>query len=461
MKFRQNKKRIDPRYFLNEQDDEVYQDVTGKIIQGSGGAGSEVMFYDEGGAYTKDDDEISASMEKFGDLPSGWQDRVSNTLVRDAAEQYAMKKNLSEVELTSTTTSQKPPVSSETEWPPPPVDPEKIGGRMTTLPRQSTPVQYGTLPQTDYDPDAPPMGKLDIEKDLATSQSAHDVETQSAIDRIEAEREYEADIQSYGDKDPATGAPLQKQMPSTEHGVAPETLAPYAAYTPESGIRLLTKKRAYAAPETVRTLNHIADKGGTGIVLGDISKKGGGKISGHGSHQHGKDVDIALVLKPEAGGSSHNEPGGPDYGKHSQFRSAKAEDMDYDVSWKQVRAMADPLPGENTPAVKYAFVDARFIPNLYARAYRSYINDVKNKPGVTQEEVTAERDAIVKLFGLDPEKNRTYNEDPFKYKDGIVRHTKNHDDHWHIRLRESVEPNKDLIKEIVDKVVDELTNISN
>ena len=58
MKFRQNKKRIDPRYFLNEQDDEVYQDVTGKIIQGSGGAGSEVMFYDEGGAYTKDDDEI-------------------------------------------------------------------------------------------------------------------------------------------------------------------------------------------------------------------------------------------------------------------------------------------------------------------------------------------------------------------------------------------------------------------
>jgi penicillin-insensitive murein endopeptidase/putative peptidoglycan binding protein len=59
--------------------------------------------------------------------------------------------------------------------------------------------------------------------------------------------------------------------------------------------------KQYGLVETIRAITtiaarwEIANPGGPRIGIGDISKKGGGPLSGHASHQKGVDVDIRLV----------------------------------------------------------------------------------------------------------------------------------------------------------------------
>jgi penicillin-insensitive murein endopeptidase len=70
-------------------------------------------------------------------------------------------------------------------------------------------------------------------------------------------------------------------------------------HTPELRIRAASKERVYGHPALVLMLGRSARdvaKAAPGSVLlvGDLSAKGGGPISGHKSHQSGRDADVAF-----------------------------------------------------------------------------------------------------------------------------------------------------------------------
>src|SRR5690606_15672168 len=58
------------------------------------------------------------------------------------------------------------------------------------------------------------------------------------------------------------------------------------------------KHHVYGTPRTIRLLTQVTDRyaaradGGPRLRIGDISKNGGGPLTGHLSHQEGNDIDI-------------------------------------------------------------------------------------------------------------------------------------------------------------------------
>lgn len=127
------------------------------------------------------------------------------------------------------------------------------------------------------------------------------------------------------------------------------------------------------------------------IHIGDISKKGGGKLSPHVSHQHGRDVDIGYVLK----GDDADE---------TKFISANAKNLDVARTWALIDAFLD------TDEVKYIFMDHAIQKLLYEHA---------EKQGVSQ-------DTLDEIFQYPRSKGRGH---------GIIRHSKGHVNHFHVRFR--------------------------
>lgn len=127
------------------------------------------------------------------------------------------------------------------------------------------------------------------------------------------------------------------------------------------------------------------------IHIGDISKKGGGKLSPHVSHQHGRDVDIGYVLK----GDDADE---------TKFISANAKNLDVARTWALIDAFLD------TDEIKYIFMDHSIQKLLYEHA---------EKQGVSQ-------DTLDEIFQYPRSKGRGH---------GIIRHSKGHVNHFHVRFR--------------------------
>ena len=128
-------------------------------------------------------------------------------------------------------------------------------------------------------------------------------------------------------------------------------------------------------------------------IFGDISKDGGGKISGHVSHQSGIDVDVCIPTLGTADGSAGCSIKSKESGKWA-FRSAK-KDIDYDATLAFVRHTA--------PHAKYIFLDDRFFSKLRKIA-KKQVSD-----GVMSHE---------------------------EYKNifKVLHHEKGHHNHFHVRL---------------------------
>jgi murein endopeptidase len=135
--------------------------------------------------------------------------------------------------------------------------------------------------------------------------------------------------------------------------------------------RILGLSQLPPRPElyTVRTPNHSygsthaieliqigiaafrASSGFTGeINMGDLSQKHGGRFRPHHSHQSGRDVDIRLPLR--AGLPTTTIP-------------ERADQVDWDVTWKLVRAMLD------TGQVVFVFLTSNRQKYLYDAAVRA------------------------------------------------------------------------------------------
>jgi hypothetical protein len=124
------------------------------------------------------------------------------------------------------------------------------------------------------------------------------------------------------------------------------------------------------------------------IILGDLSKKGGGFLDNHNSHADGRDVDIRLPLVPLADIAEK----GP--------RKVQAR-----YTWFLIREIV------KTCNVEYIFVDKS--------VQRLVHEHVLSEEGVPREELE-----LVLQYPRSEKKDV-----------GIVRHWTNHEDHLHVRFR--------------------------
>lgn len=133
------------------------------------------------------------------------------------------------------------------------------------------------------------------------------------------------------------------------------------------------------------------------LVVGDLSRPGGGVLSGHRSHRGGRDADIGIYLLH---GRQH--PGG--------FRSLKPDEIDLEINLFFIRTLLD------TGDVERVLLDQSLI-----RALRRYAID----SGAMSEELARatfllpEDGLVGSLFALN----------------GVVHHVPGHDNHFHIRVR--------------------------
>jgi len=130
------------------------------------------------------------------------------------------------------------------------------------------------------------------------------------------------------------------------------------------------------------------------VVIGDISKKGGGFLPPHVSHQTGLDVDIGYYHK------GRKQPQG--------FRTATATNLDVRKSWYLIKAFID------TGDVDLIFVDY----GLQALFHR-----YAQKHGISKK-------TLAKWFQYP--RGRGIGR-------GMIRHSKGHKNHYHVRFKEREE----------------------
>ena len=160
--------------------------------------------------------------------------------------------------------------------------------------------------------------------------------------------------------------------------------------------------RNYGTPETVRAIVSAVDavharfpKGTHRLVVGDISRQGGGRLSPHASHQSGRDADLAYYYGDRKSGG--------------HFRKATGGQLDVRRTWALIEGLL--AAGE----VQYIFIDYRLQKRLYDHA----LNNAK-----------VSRARLNKLFAY-PRGRRA--------RVGVIRHSPGHDDHMHVRFHGRVE----------------------
>jgi LysM repeat protein len=167
-----------------------------------------------------------------------------------------------------------------------------------------------------------------------------------------------------------------------------------ATLLPSSDHVLIKRPRGVdRTPQTIELVQQAvsqyrrAHRGAPKVVIGDISRKGGGRFHPHASHQTGRDIDLGYVVR----GSSHERVGGVSY-------------ANLDVARTLLQAFID------TRQVVYVFVDYRLQEKLYEHALAQ---------GVPQRELDG-------LFQYPHGRGRAH---------GIIRHWPNHRHHFHVRFR--------------------------
>ncbi|NUN14599.1 MAG: penicillin-insensitive murein endopeptidase [Myxococcales bacterium] len=158
------------------------------------------------------------------------------------------------------------------------------------------------------------------------------------------------------------------------------------AYGTNETITLLLKSIAHLHKD--KKLKKIRKKIAP-IVIGDISKKGGGPLPPHKSHQNGRDVDIGYYYMD---------------GEKSELVRTTKENLDYELTWAFLWHLVE------SDAVDYMFVD---------KNVQRWLRDwaVKQKK--------ASVDKIDSIFQYPTLSN----------PEALIQHEPGHNDHIHIRFR--------------------------
>jgi len=156
------------------------------------------------------------------------------------------------------------------------------------------------------------------------------------------------------------------------------------------------KERYYGTDETIALIQYVGRRlhatypHSAPMFIGDISKKGGGRVPPHGSHRTGRDVDIAFFEK------------GNEERKHFNGRLSLSE-LDVEKSWFLIETLL------LTEQVLYIFINQRLLP-----AFRAHARDV------------GWDDADLDRFFLMPDAKR---------RRGLIRHASGHTYHFHVRFK--------------------------
>lgn len=155
-------------------------------------------------------------------------------------------------------------------------------------------------------------------------------------------------------------------------------------------------KLAFGTQKTIRLLHSVVAQykrrhsKGPKVLIGDISKRGGGKLHPHLSHKRGHDFDVGYVLKGAAGSKT-------------RFAGVNRSNFDAARTWSLVKAFLD------TKEVRYIFMDYGHQKVLYNYALAH---------GVAETELD-------ELFQYPRGRGRNH---------GLIRHWRSHKNHFHVRF---------------------------
>jgi len=161
------------------------------------------------------------------------------------------------------------------------------------------------------------------------------------------------------------------------------------------GARVRNPDRCWGTPESVDLLVEAVIEtqnqfpGTADLLIGDFSRKNGGYLYPHKSHQSGRDVDLTIYKKSNTA--------------ERFFQTATPRNMDVDRVWFLLETLL------LTDRVRYVFLDYQLQETLYEYA----------KWGYSQERLA--------LWFQYPRGKRS--------RAGIIRHVPGHKDHIHIRFK--------------------------
>lgn len=159
------------------------------------------------------------------------------------------------------------------------------------------------------------------------------------------------------------------------------------------GYRLRFPKNAYGVDGVLATLKRCARRvherfdGTHDILIGDISRPGGGRFRPHESHQNGRDVDVGYYL-------ASNE-------QNKTMYRVRPEQVDLAKTWAHLRCHI------TTDSVVRVYMDKRI-----QHAMVDWLRDVEK---VSQRQ-------LERLFSVEGD------------DDALIRHAKKHDTHFHVRF---------------------------
>ncbi|MEM9460975.1 MAG: penicillin-insensitive murein endopeptidase [Myxococcota bacterium] len=160
------------------------------------------------------------------------------------------------------------------------------------------------------------------------------------------------------------------------------------ALPPSEHLRIKRPHLAYGTPKTIALVQRAVaqykrrHRGSPRVVVGDISRKGGGTLRPHLSHRTGRDIDLGYVRR--AGSATYA--------------------VDIPRTWALLQAFID------TRQVVYIFVDYRLQQQLYEHAKSRGVSDK----------------TLDELFQYPRGRGRAR---------GIIRHWPSHKRHFHVRFR--------------------------
>ena len=126
------------------------------------------------------------------------------------------------------------------------------------------------------------------------------------------------------------------------------------------------------------------------VLIGNISRRGGGKLHPHLSHRKGVDIDVGYVLKGDTLTTT-------------RFSGVNPKTLDAKRTWALVKAFLD------TKEVRYIFMDYALQKTLYEYAKSNGVSD----------------DELDELFQYPRGRGRSH---------GIIRHWRSHRNHFHVRF---------------------------
>lgn len=159
-----------------------------------------------------------------------------------------------------------------------------------------------------------------------------------------------------------------------------------------------TYASAHLVDHTLNAIDRARDQhpGLHRLAIGDLSDEDGGPLSGHHSHQSGRDIDIGFYYRQRPA----NYP--------QEFARATKDNLDADATWALVEALVRTVGKDG--GVEKIFLDYEVQGWLYAAA---------RKDGWSKKRLR----------------------EVFQYPDGryakhgMIRHEPKHDDHLHVRFR--------------------------